>query len=348
MRILWEYSVVVLYVISFQHTLLAATYGCTDQYKTYCVIENVTSETFPSSTFPEEKSLLIQNSTIPEFGGEHFRQLPTVENLMIHHLKIEKLNLSTCPLLTTLFASYNHISELDVAEGLALRNLHIYQNMLTNVSALRVLSELEQLYLHDNLLEVLDMGTFAGMKNLKILTLHRNLLTAIDTKQAVNLPSLESLFLQHNKLAYLDTGLWKMAALRKLDLSSNEFGFLFTFLEEFPALQTLELHDNKWNCAWLSKMVDRLESRGIQHSQVDAACEGVLFGGVCCLTDGASPDPMMLLISRTAIVDDLHDQLGNQRRKVEDLEETQRKQNHKYDEMKRKIDQLDALCRNEL
>ncbi|XP_055538823.1 protein phosphatase 1 regulatory subunit pprA-like [Wyeomyia smithii] len=348
MKLLQKLLITMVYLATFQPGIPATSYNCTDHFKNYCVIENVTAETFPTSTFPEEKSLLIQNSTIPAFGEEQFLQLPTVENLMIHHLKIEQLQLAACNLLSTLFASYNHISELDVAEGLALRNLHLYQNLLRNVSALRVLTELEQLYLNDNLLEVLDIDTFAGMKNLKILTLHRNLLTAIDTKQAVNLPSLESLFLQHNQLTYLDTGLWKMPALKKLDLSSNELGFLFTFLEEFPALRTLELHDNKWNCAWLGKMVERLESREIQHSQMDATCDGVLFSSVCCLTDGAAPDPMMLLISRTAIVDDLHDQLGNQQRKVDDLEESQRKQTHSYKEMQRKIDQLDALCRGEL
>lgn len=285
---------------------------------------------------------------MPSFGGDCFRKIPATENLMIHHLKIEQLNLAECDQLTTLFASFNHISELTVAEGLGLRSLHLYQNLLTNVSALRVLTTLEQLYLHDNLIEVLDMDVFADMDSLKLLTLHRNLLTAIDTKQPINLPSLESLFLQHNKLTYLDTGLWRMPALQKVDLSDNQLGFLFTFLEEFPALKTLEIHENKWNCAWLYKMMDRMEIRAIQHSQTDQSCDGTLFGDICCLSEGATPDPMMLLISRTAIVDDLQDQLGCQRKKVEHLEETQRKQTFRFDEMKQKIDRMEEFCRKEV
>lgn len=264
---------------------------------------------------------------------------------MVHHLKIERLNLAECAQLTTLFASFNHISELNVQEGLSLRSLHLYQNMLTNVSALRVLTTLEQLYLHDNLLEVLEIDVFADMKSLKLLTLHRNMLTAVDTKQPVSLPSLESLFLQHNKLTYLDTGLWRMPALQKVDLSGNQLGYLFTFLEEFPALKQLELHENRWNCAWLYKMMDRMEIRNIQHSQVDQSCEGTLFQEICCFSEGAAPDPMMLLISRTAIVDDLQDQLGCQRKKVEQLEEAHRKQSFRFDEMKQKIDQFEEFCK---
>ncbi|XP_039446810.1 SLIT and NTRK-like protein 2 [Culex pipiens pallens] len=323
----------------------STAYRCTDHYKGYCVIENVTTESLPASTFPPEKSLLIQNSTIPAFGAECFRKIPVTENLMIHHLKIERLNLAECAQLTTLFASFNHISELNVQEGLSLRSLHLYQNMLTNVSALRVLTTLEQLYLHDNLLEVLEIDVFADMKSLKLLTLHRNMLTAIDTKQPVSLPSLESLFLQHNKLTYLDTGLWRMPALQKVDLSGNQLGYLFTFLEEFPALKQLELHENRWNCAWLYKMMDRMEIRNIQHSQVDQSCEGTLFQEICCFSEGAAPDPMMLLISRTAIVDDLQDQLGCQRKKVEQLEEAHRKQSFRFDEMKQKIDQFEEFCK---
>ncbi|XP_058838068.1 protein artichoke-like [Topomyia yanbarensis] len=334
-------------------TLLQATaaieYRCIDRHKNYCVVKNVTAEAFPSSVFPaNETSLLIQNSTITNFSEQQFQQLPTVENLMIHHLKIEQLQLGKCDQLRTLFASYNHISELEAVEGLHLRNLDLYQNLLTNISAVRVLTELEQLYLNDNLLEVLEMDTFAEMKSLKILTLHRNQLTAIDTQQAINLPSLESLFIQHNKLIYLDTGLWKMPALKTLDLGDNDLAFLFTFLEEFPSLRAVELYENDWNCAWLSKIMDRLVARGIQHAQADRSCEGALMADICCLIEGASPDPMMLLISRTALVDDLNDQLGNQRQKMESLKEAQRKQTHKYDEMQRKIERMEAFCRDEL
>lgn len=267
---------------------------------------------------------------------------------MIHHLKIEKLDLKGCDQLMMLFASYNHVSNLSAVQGLPLRSLHLYQNLLTDVDALKGLTELEQLYLHDNLIEVLTIDVFADMRSLKILTLHRNKLTAIDTVKPLSLPSLESLFLHHNKLTYLDTSLWRMPALQTLDLSDNELGFLFTFLEEFPALTTLALHTNRWNCAWLHKMVDRLEMRGIQHGQIDRSCEGTLFGEICCWLEGAVPDPMMLLISRTGIVDDLQDQLGDQRQKVEYLEEAHRKQTYKFDEMKRKIDRIEEFCRNEL
>ncbi|XP_058464725.1 podocan-like protein 1 [Malaya genurostris] len=335
---------------SFVPALVAIEYRCVERLKSYCVVENVTADSFADSIFPSnETSLLIQNSTISRFGEDQFRQLPAVENLMIHHLKIERLQLAKCDQLTTLFASYNHISDLEASEGLQLRNLHLYQNMLTNISALRVLTELEQLYLNDNLLETLVMDTFAAMKSLKILTLHRNQLTAIDSKRSVVLPSLEALFVQHNKLTYLDTGLWKMSALKTLDLGDYDLGFLFTFLEEFPALRTLELYENEWNCGWLSKMVDRLEARGIQHTQTDRDCDdGTLFSELCCSVEGASPDPMMLLISRTAVVDDLHDQLGKQRHKLETLEESQRKQTHKYNELQQKVDRMETFCRNEL
>lgn len=327
----------------------AVDYDCIDRYKQYCVITNVTSDALDSSSFPPEKSLLIQNSTIPVFGADFFRKLVPVERLMIHHLKIEQLQLSECEQLRTLFASYNHISELTVADDFPLRNLHLYQNLLTNVSELRVLTSLEQLYLSDNLIASLEFDVFANMTHLKVLTLQRNFITAIDSKQPIILPAIQSLFLQHNKLTYLDTGMWKFPSLQTLDLSANELAFMFTFLEEFPALGTLELYDNKWNCAWLSKMVDRMELRGIEHKLVDLACEeGVLFGGICCLNEAAAPDPMMLLISRTAVVDDLQGQLEAQRSKVGELEEAHRKQTFKFAEMQGKIDRVEEFCRREL
>lgn len=323
-------------------------YSCTDYHKGYCVVENVTAESMPQATFPPDKLLLIQNSTMTTFGQDQFRSLPNVENLMIHHLKIEQLDLDGCDRLSMLFASYNHISNLSAVEALPLRSLHLYQNLLTDVSALSVLTELEQLYLNDNLLEVLSIDVFAKMKNLKILTLHRNKLTAIDTIKSITLPSLESMFLQHNALTYLDTALWRMPALQKLDLSDNQLSFLFTFLEEFSSLTEVQLHTNRWNCAWLHKMVDRMELRAISHGQVDRTCDGTLFNDICCLLEASEPDPMMLLISRTGIVDDLQDQLGNQRQKVEQLEEAHRKQSFKYDEMKRKIDKIEEWCNKEL
>ncbi|XP_055611039.1 protein phosphatase 1 regulatory subunit pprA-like [Uranotaenia lowii] len=322
---------------------ISSSYECIDRQKNYCVIENVV----PESNFPSEKSLMIQNSTIENFGERIFRALPAVvENLMIHNLSIVELHIVGCDRLGMLFASYNNISQVSAASGLPLGTLHLYQNRLKDVTGLAELANLEQLYLHDNLLEVLEMDTFRRMKNLKILTLHRNFLTAIDTKQSIELPSLESLFLQHNDLSYLDTGLWKMPALKTLDLSSNN---LFTFLEEFPSLKALEMHDNRWNCAWLFKMLDRKELRSIQLSHVDRTCEGrTLFQEICCLAEGASPDPMMLLISRTGIVDDLQDRLGAQVEKVQQLEESHRKQTHRYDEMKKKVDRLMQICKDEL
>lgn len=267
---------------------------------------------------------------------------------MIHHLKVEQLDLKGCERVTMLFASYNHISNLSAVDALPLRSLHLYQNLLTNVSALKALTELEQLYLNDNLLEVLTIDVFARMKSLKILTLHRNKLVAIDTVKSISLPSLESMFLQHNSLAHLDTALWRMPALQKLDLSDNALGFLFTFLEEFPSLTDFELHTNKWNCAWLHKMIERMDLRAIRHSQKDRSCEGTLFGDICCVAEASQPDPMMLLISRTGVVDDLQDQLGDQRQKVEQLEEAHRKQTYKYDDLKRKIDKIEEWCQKEL
>uniref|UniRef100_A0A2M4BS93 Putative conserved secreted protein n=2 Tax=Anopheles marajoara TaxID=58244 RepID=A0A2M4BS93_9DIPT len=330
---------------------VVASFSCIESAKGYCVVENVTEpyDSFP----PSETSIWIRNSSLPSINRTLFELLPNVENLMIHRLQIEHLTLDGCPTLETLFASYNAIERVDViTEGLPLRQLHLYQNRLTDIEALRKLTSLEQLYLHENLLETLHFDVFAPLEQLKILTLQRNRLKRIFTSMTggpLVLPRLEQLFLQFNLLPYLDTGLWRMERLRVLDLSHNQLGYLFTFLEELPALRSLELHHNPWNCGWLYGMLERMKARAIVTAGDSADCPPeeesvILVDETCCRQNASTPDPVLLLVSRTAIVDELQHRVRDAKKQIELLEETQRKQRHQFQELAGRLASLETLC----
>ncbi|XP_035784797.1 reticulon-4 receptor-like 2 [Anopheles albimanus] len=328
---------------------VVASFRCIESAKGYCVVENVTE---PYDGFPAgETAIWIRNSTLPSVNRSLFERLAHVENLMIHRLRIEQLTLDGCPALDTLFASYNAIERLDVIpEGLPLRQLHLYQNRLTDVDGLQKLTALEQLYLHENLLETLHFEAFAPLDQLKILTLQRNRLKRILTSVGpLVMPRLEQLFLQFNLLPYLDTGLWRMERLRVLDLSHNQLGYLFTFLEELPALRSLELHHNPWNCGWLYGMLERMKVRAIAATGDSADCPPeeesvILVDETCCRENASTPDPVLLLISRTAIVDELQHRVRDAQKQIELLEETQRKQRHQFQELAGRLANLETLC----
>uniref|UniRef100_A0A182XYU9 Leucine rich immune protein (Short) n=1 Tax=Anopheles stephensi TaxID=30069 RepID=A0A182XYU9_ANOST len=330
-------------------------YQCSERASDgYCVVGNV-SEPFEQATYPQnETSIWIRNSTVPAFNRTLFAPLGHVAHLMIHRLAIEQLELDGCDALEVLFASYNAIERVSAVEGLPLRQLHLYHNQLTDVSALRALTGIEQLYLHDNLLESLRLDTFVPMRELKILTLQRNRLRTIvagNANRPLVLPRLEQLFLQFNRLPHLDTGLWRMERLRVLDLSHNQLGYLLTFLEELPALRTLGLHHNPWHCGWLFGMLERVGTRELDADDgsigfdEEASCPGLrLDDRLCCQENATTPDPVLLLVSRTGIVDELQQQLRGARRRIETLEEAQRKQTHQFGELAGRLAAIERLC----
>uniref|UniRef100_A0A9I3A6L2 Leucine rich immune protein (Short) n=1 Tax=Anopheles christyi TaxID=43041 RepID=A0A9I3A6L2_9DIPT len=339
-------------------TLLPSLVHCADcperATNGYCVVENVT-EPYEQVIFPEDERLVwIRNSSIPVFNRSLFAPLAPVENLMIHRLKIEQLDLDGCDKLDILFASYNAIDRISAVEGLPLRQLHLYQNRLTDVSALQALTDIEQLYLHENLLESLRLDTFQPIQQLKILTLQRNRLRTITAgtgNKPLVMPRLEQLFLQFNQLPHLDTGLWRMERLRVLDLSHNQLAYLLTFLEELPALRTLGLHHNPWHCGWLFGMLERLGAReldtddGLIGMDDEASCPGLrLEDRLCCSENATTPDPVLLLVSRTGIVDELQQQVRGAKRRIETLEEAQRKQSHQFGELAGRLAAIERLC----
>lgn len=339
----------------------ATPYSCVESVDSYCVVENVTQ---PYETaFPVgEVAIWIRNSTIPTFNRTLFGALGAVENLRVHRLQIERLVLDGCDSLDVLFAAQNVISSVEAVEGLPLRQLHLYQNRLTDVDGLQVLTAVEQLYLHENLLESLRFDVFAPLERLKILTLQRNRLRTITTRpvgsvRALALPRLEQLFLQFNQLPHLDTGSWRMERLRVLDLSHNRLSYLLTFLEELPALRTVELHHNPWHCGWLFGMLDRLGARERMDAfttEDEATCQAgredggsgmlLLEDQLCCSENATTPDPVLLLVSRTAIVDELQHQVRDARKHIGALEETQRKQTHQLRELAKRFESIEQLC----
>ncbi|XP_052860271.1 uncharacterized protein LOC128267474 [Anopheles cruzii] len=324
---------------------------CVETSEGYCVVENVVAPP-PYGPFPPNATAVwIRNSSLPTVDRSLFAALPTAESLMIHRLRVEHLSLDGCPRLEVLFASYNAIKRIDAVEGLPLRQLHLYQNRLTDIGGVRRLTALEQLYLHENLLESLALEQLAPLGKLKILTLQRNRLTTLGGVRdpPLVMPHLEQLFLQFNQLPHLDTSLWRMERLRALDLSHNRLGFLMTFLEELPALRTLELHHNPWNCAWLAGMLDRVDGRhqmapAVQEDEAQCAAGPLLDGRLCCAENATAPDPMLLLVTRTGIVDELQQQIHGARDQIHALEERERKQDALFRGLTKRLDQIEQLC----
>lgn len=187
--------------------------------------------------------------------------LPVLKNGSFEHL----------PTLIELDLSYNQITivEADSFRNLtSLRYLNMSNNGLeslpNNVFAKHVDSTLEDLRVAHNRLKTIHAGLFTRLTRLVLLDLSFNEIASLVPEVFFNLWHLETLLLNDNLL----------------------YNFAATSLRSYaPDVRFLSLDGNRWNCAFLSNQLLRLQSVGnikIRHG-VDLESKNVL--GIGCESD---------------------------------------------------------------
>ncbi|CAG0879251.1 unnamed protein product [Darwinula stevensoni] len=145
--------------------------------------------------------------------------------------RLEVFVISHCPLED--FPFY------DLSEFHRLKELHLFNNLLTSVPAFMSKS-LEILFLHNNKIMSVEFDRWAT-PNLKVLQLHNNLLTSIP---AIRSDSLELLSLNDNKITSLKFDEWATPNLKQLFLSNISLTSVPAFKSD--SIENLILCTNKF------------------------------------------------------------------------------------------------------
>uniref|UniRef100_A0A1Q3F4G8 Leucine-rich repeat protein n=2 Tax=Culex tarsalis TaxID=7177 RepID=A0A1Q3F4G8_CULTA len=202
------------------------------------------------------------------------------------------------PTLLQLSAENNLIEQLiidelheEAATEYRLQYLNLANNRLRSIRELKDLQALKELRLDDNLLEYIEMDTFAGMSKLKKLSLSKNRINAIATTDPIELPSLEFFSLAHNNLTKLAVGNWKLLQLTDLKLNDNRLISLdVDNFDQFVSLEKLSIAGNSWYCFWLSKAIKNI-GRYVALNGKDEECPATMpIDDICCSMTVVSED----------------------------------------------------------
>uniref|UniRef100_A0A336M1P0 CSON015586 protein n=1 Tax=Culicoides sonorensis TaxID=179676 RepID=A0A336M1P0_CULSO len=183
---------------------------------------------------PKLKVVHLENNFIQRIHPESFLQ-PSGSGVETVHLennaidRIEELRslLDTLPMLRFLDMSDNRIS--DIPYG-----------------ALRGHGSLEQLYLDNNIIRIIERDAFMAMPGLRELRLRNNTLSDLLPMPFWNLPGLKGLDLSYNRFRRLDSHLLTgLPSLRRLDMSGNALANIDpgAFVKT-PMLETLNISHN--------------------------------------------------------------------------------------------------------
>ncbi|XP_063703563.1 protein artichoke [Culicoides brevitarsis] len=183
---------------------------------------------------PKLKIVHLENNFIQRIHPESFLQLSGsgVETVHLENNAIDRIEelrslLDTLPMLRFLDMSDNRIA--DVPYG-----------------ALRGHGTLEQLYLDNNIIRIIERDAFMAMPGLRELRLRNNTLSDLLPMPFWNLPGLKGLDLSYNRFRRLDSYLLTgLPSLRRLDISGNNLASIdpAAFVKT-PMLETLNISRN--------------------------------------------------------------------------------------------------------
>jgi len=129
----------------------------------------------------------------------------------------------------------------------SLRELHLYDSQISDISALAGLTNLTRLIVHGN--EISDITPLSGLTNLTTLTLDNN--TIVDISVLSGLTNL---------------GLGDYLGFADLGLSHNQIGDIFPLVQNpgLDAGDTVDLTENPLSEVSLSTHIPELEARGVE------------------------------------------------------------------------------------
>ncbi|KAH8403583.1 hypothetical protein KR215_009972 [Drosophila sulfurigaster] len=204
------------------------------------------------------KKLRLDHNIIAVIEDGSFVDLPNLSELHLNDNRITELQYGAflrTPQLKTIHLHNNlirriHPESLLQASGSGVEAVHIYNNEIAHVEALRALLDalptLRFLDMSNNLLSELPYGALRGHGTLEQLHLNNNQLRLIERDALMAMPALRELRMRNNSLSSeLPLPFWNLPGLKGLDLAQNQFTHVDAqLLAGLPSLRRLDLSEN--------------------------------------------------------------------------------------------------------
>ncbi|EDW70456.1 protein artichoke [Drosophila virilis] len=204
------------------------------------------------------KKLRLDHNIINVIEDGSFVDLPNLSELHLNDNRITELQYGAflrTPQLKTIHLHNNlirriHPESLLQASGSGVEAVHIYNNEIAHVEALRALLDalptLRFLDMSGNLLSELPYGALRGHGTLEQLHLNNNQLRLIERDALMAMPALRELRMRNNSLSSeLPLPFWNLPGLKGLDLAQNQFVRVDSqLLAGLPSLRRLDLSEN--------------------------------------------------------------------------------------------------------
>ncbi|KAH8379889.1 hypothetical protein KR009_007825, partial [Drosophila setifemur] len=204
------------------------------------------------------KKLRLDHNLISVIEDGSFVDLPNLSELHLNDNRITELQYGAflrTPQLKTIYLQNNlirriHPESLLQSSGSGVEAVHIYNNEIGHVEALRALLDslptLRYLDMSNNLLSELPYGALRGHGTLEQLHLNHNQLRLIERDALMTMPALRELRIRNNSLSSdLPLPFWNLPGLKGLDLAQNHFDRVDSqLLAGLPSLRRLDLSEN--------------------------------------------------------------------------------------------------------
>ncbi|CAO1412843.1 unnamed protein product [Diamesa serratosioi] len=193
-------------------------------------------------------------------------QNTNIEKLLLPYNKLTHIDLNKN--MKSFYAPYNNLKSINFNGNTNLLEIKVRQNNFTNISNFSSLLNLEILDLSYNLLDKLEVSTFARMTNLIKINLEytnitSNSLTYGTFGHNINLTNLD---LSYNSLQHIDINIFNaLSQLTHLKIDGNNLTEIpvESLKVTFPKLLLISIVDNDWNCTYLSNMIKQLKQLNV-------------------------------------------------------------------------------------
>jgi protein phosphatase 1 regulatory subunit 7 len=220
-----------------------------EEEKKEFVLDETLLSTLSSESF-SEYSLVLQNARISRIGNDALEKTGA---------KLKSINLAC-----------NRISKINGLERLEdLRNLQLYNNVLTSLKGIGRNRRLETLHVHCNRIEEIPVEVNINLTRHPHIHIHTHSYTKT---QISNLRMLKELRIGYNKLNSICYHLTHCRNLRHLDLCQNNIDS-FEGISELRNLEILDVSRNRINTEALNglKACSKLQELRLAHNRIESA-----------------------------------------------------------------------------
>ncbi|RWS15964.1 insulin-like growth factor-binding protein complex acid labile subunit [Dinothrombium tinctorium] len=219
----------------------------------YVDISNIGLTFIPQGIEPFVRDLRLARNKIKRITSGELDNYSHLSLLVLDDNQIEEIEqdaVGRLEYLIRLWLNGNKLKTFSINLPLSLRELYLEDNLLEVIeaSSFKGLVNLERLFLKRNRIHTLEQGAFSDLYSLKQLDLQSNFLENFTSAVFANLTNLESLDLSRNKFKYLSgesfVGMTSLKVLILSHIQSSEITVDEHLFEPINSLRTLELYDS--------------------------------------------------------------------------------------------------------